>query len=62
MHHEATKSLHDIFYGMNKKKYHAVISGGAASVKRSVQSYIIFYDFLEEKWLLGQDSNLQPIG
>jgi len=69
MRQEVTDSLRDIFYAIDRKtateryddfvkKYDALIPSGVASLKRSIQSCLTFYDFPEEEWVSLRTTNI----
>ncbi len=65
----STDSLRDIFYATDRKtateryevfvkKYDGIIPSGVASLKRSIQSCLTFYDFPEEEWVSLRTTNI----
>ena len=69
LHQEVTDSLRDIFYATDRKtateryeefveKYDGIIPSGVASLKRSIQSCLTFYDFPEEEWVSLRTTNI----
>jgi len=69
MRQEVADSLRDIFYAIDRKtgtgryydfvkKYDALIASAVASLKRSIQSCLTFYDFPEEEWVSLRTTNI----
>ena len=69
LHQEVADSLRDIFYATDRKtateryeefvkKYDGIIPSGVASLKRSIESCLTFYDFPEEEWVSLRTTNI----